>query len=592
MPLFKAPLDDLRFVLHDVLKVSEQDIPGYSDLDEELTSAILDEAGKLANDVFAPLNQVGDREGCKLENGIVITPTGFKEAYQKFCENGWSALDLPEEYGGQNIPTVVTLATNELFVSANQALCMYTGLTHGAWMAIHSHASEELKETYLHKMTTGEWSGTMNLTEPHCGTDLGLMRTKAVPSNDGSYKLSGSKIFISSGDHELAENIIHLVLAKIQGAPEGIKGVSLFIVPKYLVNKDGTLGARNGVSVGSLEHKMGIHGNATCVLNYDDAEGYLVGEPNKGMQAMFTMMNEARIGTGMQGYCIAASAYANAVEYAKDRLQGRDVKSVNNTEGPADPIIVHPDIRRTLMDQKSYIEGARLFSLWLATLVDKSERAKDEQAADMLALLTPVIKAFVTDKGYEAATNAQQVLGGHGYIEEWGMSQFVRDVRISQIYEGANGVQALDLVGRKLGAKGGKPVMAFGMMIKEFIDSISSDGSLSYSVGKPLLAALGDFQTGCTYLMQNGAQDPHAALSGSTDFLHLMGHLCFGYVLGMSAKASHEKLGESDMNEEFYCQKINTVQHYLHRQLPMTRMHLKRIQAGPDTVMSPSVESF
>ncbi len=592
MPQYTAPLDDLAFVIHDVLKVTEQDIPGYEELSDDITSVILEEAGKLASNVYAPLNLVGDQQGCRLEDGKVVVPTGFTEAYRKYCEGGWAALDIPEEYGGQGLPGVLALAVLEIFSSANHSLSMYSSLSHGAWKAIYHHGSEELKQTFLHKMATGEWSGTMNLTESHCGTDIGLIRTKAEALQDGSYKVTGSKIFISSGDHEMAENIIHLVLARQPDAPAGIKGISLFVVPKYLVNDDGSLGERNGVSVGSLEHKMGIHGNATCVLNYDDAIGFLVGEPNKGLQAMFTMMNVARIGTGMQGLCQASSAYQNAVEYAKDRLQGRSVTGTENPDGPADPIIVHPDVRRMLMDQKSYIEAGRLFCFWCVVLEDRHTRSKDENANNLLSLLTPVVKAFLSDKGYESATNAQQVLGGHGYIEEWGMSQFVRDARITMLYEGANGVQALDLVGRKLAAKGGKPIMVFGMMVKELADSLECDEVLSALVTQPLLAALGDFQAACTYLMQNGMKNPNAALAGSTDFLHLMGHLCFGYMLGLSAQAAQQGLTSGEGNKEFYQQKLITVQHYLTRQLPMTRMHLKRIQAGPDTIMSPSAESF
>lgn len=592
MPIYNAPVQDIAFVLNDVLKVHELDIPGYNEIDKELTDAILEEAGKLAANAFAPLNLSGDQEGCQLIDGQVKVPNGFPEAYKEYCEGGWTSIGLPEEFGGQHLPFSLALATSEFFVSANQSLAMYSGLSMGAWSAIYTHANEELKQTYLPKMTTGEWTGTMNLTEAHCGTDLGLMRTKAEPQEDGTYKVSGSKIFISSGDHEMAENIVHLVLAKIPGGPAGIKGVSLFIVPKYLVSADGSLGERNGVSVGSLEHKMGIHGNATCVKNYDQATGYLVGEPNKGMQAMFTMMNEARIGTGIQGYCQASVAYQNAVEYAKDRLQGRAVTGAQNPDGPADPIIVHPDVRRLLMDQKSFVEGARVFSIWLGLLEDKHTRCNDEHASDMLALLTPIAKAFLTDKGYESATNAQQIFGGHGYIEEWGMSQFVRDARITMLYEGANGVQALDLVGRKLGSKGGKPAMAFGMMIKEFADSLEGDETLSTMVGKPLLAALGDYQNACGYIMQHGAKDPHAALHGSSDFLHLMGYICLSYALGLSAKAASEKLAAGEGNADFYQQKLNTVRHYTSRHLPMTRMHLKRMQSGPETVMSPSIDSF
>ena len=468
MPVYNAPTKDTQFILHDVLKVSQSDIPGYDELEAEFTGAVLEEAGKVATNVLHPLNVVGDTEGCRLENGIVYTPTGFKDAFEQVKEGGWTGLDMPEEYGGQNMPYVMGTAVGEMFSGANQAFVMYQGLTHGAASAILAHGTDEQKNKYLPNMVNCEWTGTMNLTEPHCGTDLGLMRTKAEPQGDGSYKISGQKIFISAGDHDMADNIIHLVLAKIPGGPEGIKGVSLFIVPKFIVNEDGTPGERNGVSVGKIEEKMGIHGNSTCVMNYDEATGWLLGDEHKGMRAMFTMMNEARLGVGMQGLSQAEAAYQNAVEYAKDRLQGRDVTGVKNPDGPADPLIVHPDIRRNLMDQKSFTEGARAFILWGATMIDKAHRSNDKDADGLISLLTPVIKGFLTDEGYDMTVQAQQVYGGHGYIEEWGMSQYTRDARIAMIYEGANGVQALDLVGRKLAQDGGKHVMAFFEMVKSF----------------------------------------------------------------------------------------------------------------------------
>ena len=466
MPIYNAPVKDIQFVLHDLLKVSEQDIPGFEDLDRDFTGAVLEEAGKVATEVLHPLNVVGDKEGCVLENGIVRTPTGFKDAFEQMKAGGWTAMDCDPQYGGQGLPYVMNTAAQEPFVSANMAFNMYQGLTHGAYSAIYAHGSDAQKQKYLPKLTSCEWTGTMNLTEPHCGTDLGLMRTKAVPQEDGSYKITGQKIFISSGDHDLADNIIHLVLAKIQGGPDGIKGVSLFIVPKIMVNDDGDLGQRNGVSVGKIEEKMGIHGNSTCVVNYDEATGFLLGEEHKGMRAMFTMMNEARLGVGLQGYAQAESAYQNAVAYANDRLQGRAVTGAENPDGPADPLIVHPDIRRNLMDQKSFVEGARAFTYWGAYLIDRAHRNNDKDADGLISLMTPVVKGFLTDKGFEYATAAQQVYGGHGYIEEWGMSQYARDARIAMIYEGANGIQALDLVGRKLGLDGGKHVMAFFEMIK------------------------------------------------------------------------------------------------------------------------------
>ncbi|MDE3081217.1 MAG: acyl-CoA dehydrogenase family protein, partial [Paracoccaceae bacterium] len=469
MPAYTAPIKDIQFLLHDVLKVSESDVPGFADLDRDTTAAILDEAGKLAAEVLAPLNAVGDREGCRLENGVVYTPTGFKAAFAAMKDGGWNGLDLPEEFGGAGLPYLMGTAVGEMFVSSNMAFNMYQGLTHGAIGAILAHGSDQQKATYLPKMVSLDWTGTMNLTEPHCGTDLGLIRTKAEPQADGSYKITGQKIFISAGDHDLAENIIHLVLAKAPGGGEGTRGISLFIVPKFLVKEDGSLGARNAVAPGKIEEKMGIHGNATCVMNYDGATGYLVGELHKGMRNMFTMMNEARLGVGLQGYAVAEAAYQASLAYAKDRLQGRAVTGAANPEGPADPLIVHPDIRRALMDQKSFVEGARALTYWGAELIDRSHRQGDAAADGMISLLTPVIKGFLTDKGFDSTVQAQQIFGGHGYIEEWGMSQFVRDARIAMIYEGANGVQALDLVGRKLALDGGKHFMAFLDMVKGFL---------------------------------------------------------------------------------------------------------------------------
>ncbi|HHS89650.1 MAG TPA: acyl-CoA dehydrogenase, partial [Rhodobacteraceae bacterium] len=420
MPTYTAPVKDMQFLLHEVLEVTKSDVPGYDELEPDFTSAVLEEAGKLASDVLAPLNPVGDREGCKLENGVVRTPTGFKEAYEQVREGGWMGLDCDPEYGGQGMPYILGTGVGEIFVSANMAFNMYQGLTHGAYSAIHAHASDELKAIYLPKMVEGIWSGTMNLTEPHCGTDLGQIRTRAEPQDDGSYKITGTKIFISAGDQDITGNVVHLVLAKAPGGGPGTKGISLFIVPKFLVNDDGSLGERNGVSVGNLEEKMGIHGNATCVMNYDEATGYLVGDLHKGMRNMFTMMNEARMGVGLQGYAQAEAAYQAAVDYARERLQGRAVTGPKNPDGPADPLIVHPDVRRMLLDQKSFVEGARAFTLWGAQLIDRSVRASDHDAEGLISLMTPVIKGFLTDKGFESTVLAQQVFGGHGYIEETG----------------------------------------------------------------------------------------------------------------------------------------------------------------------------
>ena len=592
MPSYTAPVKDMQFVMHDVLKVTEQDIPGYDELEADFTSAILEEAGKIASEVLQPLNVVGDTEGCVLENGVVRTPNGFKEAFEQMKDGGWTALDCDPEYGGQGMPYLMGTAVGEIFVSANMAFQMYQGLTHGAYSAIHAHGTDDQKATYLPKIVSCEWTGTMNLTEPHCGTDLGLMRTKAAPQADGSYNISGQKIFISAGEHDLADNIIHLVLAKIEGGPEGIKGVSLFIVPKFIVNEDGSLGARNGVSVGSIEEKMGIHGNSTCVMNYDAATGYLLGTEHKGMRAMFTMMNEARLGVGLQGYAQAAVAYENAVTYANDRLQGRDVTGAKNPDGPADPLIVHPDIRRNLMDQKSFVEGARAFTFWGAHLIDRHVRGGDEEADDLVSLLTPVIKGFQTDKGFEYAIAAQQVYGGHGYIEEWGMSQFARDARIAMIYEGANGVQALDLVGRKLAQDGGKHVIAFFDLVKSFIKDNGGDEDFDKAFLEPLKAASKDLQAAGMYFMQNGMKNPNNALAGSYDFMHMFGHVCLGLMWAKMGKAAMDALEAGASDTAFYETKIATGKYYMARQLPATAMHLARIESGADTVMALDAANF
>lgn len=592
MPSYTAPTKDLQFVLHDLLKVSEQDIPGFSELDRDFTAAVLEEAGKVSSEVLAPLNVVGDTEGCVLENGVVRTPKGFKEAFEQMKEGGWTAMDVPEEFGGQGLPYVMHTAAQEPMVSANMAFNMYQGLTHGALSAILAHGSEAQKAMYLPKLASCEWTGTMNLTEPHCGTDLGLMRTKAVPQENGTYKVSGQKIFISAGEHDMSDNIIHLVLAKIPGGPEGIKGVSLFIVPKFLHDDEGNLGARNGVSCGKIEEKMGIHGNSTCVMNYDEAEGYLIGEEHKGMRAMFVMMNEARLGVGLQGYAQAEAAYQNAVAYANDRLQGRDVTGAKNPEGPADPLIVHPDIRRNLMDQKSFVEGARAFTYWGAMLIDKAHKNDDKDADGLISLMTPVIKGFLTDKGFEYAVAAQQVYGGHGYIEEWGMSQFARDARIAMIYEGANGVQALDLVGRKLAQDGGKHVMAFFEMIKTFIKENEGNEALKADFLDPLKEASKDLQAAGMYFMQNGMKNPNNALSGSYDFMHMMGHVCLGLMWARMGKAAMEALEGGASDKEFYETKLATGRYYMARQLPATKTHLARINTGADTVMALEAANF
>jgi alkylation response protein AidB-like acyl-CoA dehydrogenase len=591
MPTYIAPTKDMSFVLHELLDVDQSNIPGYEDMTPDFTSAVLEEAGKITGQVIAPLNVVGDKEGCRLENGIVRTPTGFKAAFDQYREAGWTGIAADPEYGGQGMPYILGMAVSEMLSSANQAFGMYSGLTNGAYASIHAHGTAAQKATYLPNMVSCKWTGTMNLTEPHCGTDLGLMRTKAAPQADGSYKISGQKIFISAGEHDMSENIIHLVLAKIVGGPEGIKGVSLFIVPKFMVNDDGSEGARNGVSCGSIEEKMGIHGNSTCVMNYDEATGYLLGDEHKGMRAMFTMMNHARLGVAMQGLAQAEAAYQNAVIYAKDRLQGRAVTGTQFPDKPADPLIVHPDIRRSLMDQKSFIEGARAFVYWGAMLIDQAHGNDDKDADGLISLMTPVLKGFLTDKGYDMTVQAQQIAGGHGYIEEWGMSQFTRDARIAMIYEGANGVQALDLVGRKLALDGGKHVMAFFEMVKTFISENKDNEKLADFV-EPLKQASKDLQAASMFFMQNGLKNPNHALAGSSDFMHLFGHVCMGLMWARMAKVATSALDGNSDDPDFYKNKLITGRYYMQRHLPATGMHLARIQSGADTVMGLSAEAF
>jgi len=593
MPTYTAPVRDMEFVLNDVLKVQSAGIQGYEELEAEFISAILNEAGKITSEVLAPLNAVGDKEGCHFENGIVRTPKGFKDAFDQVRDGGWTGIDCDPEYGGQGMPYIIGTAVGEMFASSNMAFGMYQGLTHGAYSAIHAHGTDSQKQRYLPKMVSCEWTGTMNLTEPHCGTDLGLMRTKAEPQQDGTYKVTGQKIFISAGDHDLSDNIIHLVLAKIPGGPDGVKGISLFIVPKFIVNDDGTLGACNSLSVGKIEEKMGIHGNATCVMNYDGATGYLLGDMHKGMRAMFTMMNEARLGVGLQGLAQAEVAYQNALAYAKDRLQGRDVTGVKNPDGPADLLIVHPDIRRNLMDQKSFIEGARALVFWSAEMIDRTHRQDDKDADGLVSLLIPVVKGFLTDKGFEAAVQAQQVYGGHGYIEEWGMSQFARDARIAMIYEGANGVQALDLVGRKLAQDGGKHVMAFFDLVKAFVsENKGHDAEFDAVFLDPLKSASKDLQTAAMYFMQVAMKNPNDALAGSYDFMHLFGHTVVGLMWARMALVAKNVLKSAPSDAAFYETKLKTARYYMARQLPATAMHLARIQSGSATVMGLGADEF
>ena len=592
MTSYTAPTKDLQFVLQDVLQASAAKIGGYEELSPDFTAAVLEEAGKIASEVLAPVNATGDAEGCTLENGVVRTPTGFQQAFGALRDGGWTGLDCDPEYGGQGMPYLLQTAVGEMLCGANHAFSLYHGLTHAAYTAIYKHGSEQQKQTYLPKLVTCDWGGTMNLTESQCGTDLGLIRTKAEPRDDGSYGITGEKIFISAGEHDLTENIIHLVLARTPDAPEGTKGLSLFIVPKFLVGDDGSLGARNGVKCTKLERKMGIHGAATCVMNHDNATGFLLGKENDGMRAMFTMMNEARIGVGLQGLGQAVLGYQNAAAYARERLQGRDVTGAQNPDGPADPLIVHPDVRRMLMNQKSFVEGARALILWGAMTVDEANRNEDAAAEGMISLLTPVIKGFVTDIAFDMTVQAQQVFGGYGYIEETGISQIARDARIAMIYEGANGVQALDLVGRKLPADGGKHMMAFFDLVKSFIAENKDNAALNDDFLTPLKHASKDLQAAAMYFVETGMKDPKNALAGSHDFMHLFGHVCLGLMWARMAKIAQSALEAQSGDPAFYETKLATGRYYMARWLPMTGAHLARIRSGADTVMALPAEAF
>ena len=596
MPIYKAPVEDVNFLFNDVFQIDRYDnLPGFSDASSDVREAILGEAAKLAEEVLQPLNRVGDLEGCKHNaDGSVTTPKGFKEAFKQVAEGGWLGLSAPTEYGGQGLPVTLSQAVNEFQISANMAFSMYGGLTMGATAALLVHGTPEQKKTYVPKMIAGEWTGTMNLTEPHCGTDLGLLRTKAVRQPDGSFKISGTKIFISAGEHDLTANIIHLVLARIEGAPSGIKGVSLFVVPKVLVNADGSLGARNGVTCGSIEHKMGIHGNSTCVMNYDNATGWLIGEENKGMQGMFVMMNEARLGVAVQGLAQSEVAYQNAAAYARDRLQGRALSGVKAPDKPADPIIVHPDVRRTLLTIRAFNEAARAMVVWTALKSDVAHRSSDskdrQEADDHMGLMTPVLKGFLTDNGFANAVQAQQMYGGHGYIAEQGMEQFVRDARIAMIYEGANGIQALDLVGRKLPRDGGRAIMSFFTELGTYCKEHGGDEAMKPYVA-PVSAALGHLQQATTWLMQNAMKKPDNAGAAATDYLQLFGFVTLGYMWARMAKVALDKIA-ADGETAYLKTKLVTGRFFMERMLPETALHLARIQTGSGTTMELAAEAF
>ncbi len=596
MPTYRAPAENIKFVLHDVLKAeSLSDLPGFEEFSADLIDQIIEEGGKICEEVLFPLNQSGDKEGCKFNDGEVKTPEGFKEAYSTFAEGGWCGLSADPKYGGMGMPVLLNTVMQEMICSSNMSFGMYPGLSQGAYEALHHFGTDEQKALYLPKLIEGVWSGTMNLTEPHCGTDLGLIKTKAEPNGDGSYSITGTKIFISAGEHDLTENIVHLVLAKLPNAPEGVRGISLFVVPKFMVKEDGSLGERNAAKCGSIEHKMGIHANSTCVMNYDGAWGQLVGEPHKGLKAMFVMMNAARLGVGMQGLGICEIAYQNALTYAKERLQMRSLTGTKAPDKPADPIIVHPDVRRMLLKAKSITEGGRALAYLTGMNLDISHHHPDpeerQRADDLVALLTPIVKGYLTDMGLEVAVDCQQVYGGHGYIAEWGMEQYVRDARIAQIYEGTNGIQALDLVGRKMGQGFGRLLRRFFHPVQQFIEDNQANAELAEFVF-PLAKAFAKLQQATAMVAQRGLKNPDEAGAASVDYMRQFALVAMGYMWCLMAKAALEKIASGEGDQEFYKSKIVTGKFFMTRVLPETDARFKMVMAGAELLMELEEAAF
>ena len=596
MQVYNAPLRDMRFVLNELH--ADDGFGGlehFAEFTPELSDAILEEASKVATNILLPINRSGDEEGCTYENGVVRTPSGFKEAYDAFREGGWTALGSDPEWGGQGAPHALGKLTEEMFSAANVSFSLYPGLTHGATTAIEGHASEDLKRRFLPNMTSGQWSGTMCLTESHSGTDLGLLRTRAVPQDDGSAKITGSKIFISAGDHDLTENVIHLVLAKLPDAAPGVKGISLFLVPKYLPREDGSIGPSNGVSVAAIEHKMGMKASATCQINFDDSTGWIVGKPGKGLEAMFTMMNTERVSVGVQGLGVGEAAYQGAVFYAKDRLQGRSLSGAKRPDLAADPIIVHPDVRRMLMTQRAYTEGCRALCQWAARALDAEKHATDpevkKRASDFVALMTPVVKSLFTDLGSESANLAVQTYGGHGYIREHGMEQYVRDARIAQIYEGTNGIQALDLVGRKLPAHGGRYLRAFFHPVANFIEANKGHGQLAPMI-EALEKAFGALQLSTATIATKAMGDPEEAGAASSDYLKLLGLVGMGYCFAKSSVIAAARLGEGTADADFYKTKLATARFFFDRILPETAALFLKIKSGKASMMALEEDAF